>query len=424
MDPGSVLDSLRRAVAREPADVALRAHLAEQLLAAGLAQEAVGHLGTLLAGDPGDLRYQALMRAALAGSDGSTAAGPGTFEVPLAGTSDGGAAAGPADAVRADPTPGADLPGAVGFDWGAAEQDLTAGLAHDPIGTSVRLADVGGLEEVKAQLEAAFLAPLRNPDLRARYGATLRGGLLLYGPPGCGKTHLARAVAGELGAGFIAVSLADVLSAWVGQSEGNVAELFAYARAQAPCVVFLDEVDALGRSRAGLGRAGAALRGVVNQLLAELDGVASANEGVFVLAATNAPWDVDPALRRPGRLDRTLLVSPPDAPARSHILRTHLAGLPLAPGIDVDSLAARTPGFSGADLALVCRTAAQAALVEAARTSRADRPVTAVDLDAALAGITPSTRPWFEMARNVVLFADQSGGYAALAAYMRDQRML
>ena len=162
----------------------------------------------------------------------------------------------------------------------------------------MRLADVGGLTEVKKRLEASFLAPLRNPELRALYGKSLRGGLLLYGPPGCGKTFLAKAVAGELGASFLHVSLADVLDMYIGQSERNVKELFEVARTSAPCVLFLDELDAIGGKRS-LNRSSGA-RTTVNQLLTELDGVGSDNEGVFVLAATNHPWDVDPALRRPG----------------------------------------------------------------------------------------------------------------------------
>lgn len=408
MDLGRLLDSLRRAVAQQPDDEVLRAHLADQLIRAGLRDEAIGQLGLLLAADPGNAEYRALMAQAVAGSPGGAGEPPGR----------------PATTHPSMRPRNVEAADGAGFDWGAAEQDLVGGLTHEPVETRTRLSDVGGLGAVKEQIEAAFLTPLRNPELRERYGATLRGGLLLYGPPGCGKTHLARAVAGELGARFIAVSLADVLSRWLGESEGNVAELFRYARAQAPCVLFLDEVDALGRSRSALGRSGAALRGIVNQLLSELDGVDSDNAGVFVLAATNAPWDVDLALRRPGRFDRSVFVEPPDAPAREHILRGHLAGLPVDPGVDLDTLARRTEGFSGADLALACRTAAQAALVDAARSGSADRPITARDLESSIAGITPSTGPWFEAARNVVLFADAAGEFAPLAAHMRSRRLL
>lgn len=295
MDSGALLDSLRRAVSRQPDDEVLRAHLAMLLVQAGLGDEAVAHIGLLLAGDPANPDLLALMKQAMGGR-GADVAAPAAAAVP------------------ADDAPG--------FDWAAAEQDLVAGLAHEPVETRVRMADVGGLAAAKERIELSFLTPLRNPELRARYGASLRGGLLLYGPPGCGKTYLARAVAGELGARFISASLSDLLSRWMGQSEGNVADLFRYARSLAPVVLFFDEVDALGHARSGLGRSGSALRGVINQLLTELDGVGSDNAGVFVLGATNAPWDVDLALRRPGRFDRAVFVEPPDQPAREHILAT------------------------------------------------------------------------------------------------------
>ena len=413
MELSRLVDSMRRAVDRAPEDAVLRTHLAELLLQAGQNPEAIGHLGRLLAEDPGDPDILDLMRRAT-----QLDPGPAAWtrsDVP-------GLAGGPDDFGEFLSSLTEAAP-AGGFDWRAAEHDLLGGMSHEPVQTNLRLADVGGLTQVKAQIESAFLTPLRNPELRERYGATLRGGLLLYGPPGCGKTHLARAIAGELGASFIAVSLADVLSRWTGQSEGNVAQTFTYARSQAPCVVFLDEVDALGRARSGLGRTGSVLRGVVHQLLAEFDGITSDNEGVFVLGATNAPWDVDVALRRPGRFDRAVFVEPPDEAARAQILTTHLRGLPVDPQVDVEALAQETEGFSGADLALVCRTASQGAVVAAAHTG-ADQPISQRDLEMARAGISPSTGRWFDGARNVVLFADQAGEFSALAEHMRARRLL
>src|SRR3954447_579648 len=243
----------------------------------------------------------------------------------------------------------------------------------------VTLADVGGLDEVKARLDAAFLAPLRNPELRSFYGKSLRGGLLLYRPPGCGKTFLARAVAGELGAAFFALGLNDVLDMWLGESERHLHDAFAVARRSAPCVLFLDELDALGQKRSQLRHS--AGRGVVNQLLAELDGAQYDNEGLFVLAATNHPWDVDTALRRPGRLDRTVLVLPPDAPAREAILRGARAERPAEP-VDLARLAARTDGYSGADLVHMVEVAAENAIQESVRTG-AMRPITQRQLEQA-----------------------------------------
>jgi SpoVK/Ycf46/Vps4 family AAA+-type ATPase len=252
------------------------------------------------------------------------------------------------------------------------------------------------------------------------YGKSLRGGLLLYGPPGCGKTFLARAIAGELGARFLSVTLADVLDMWVGSSERNLRDLFAEARRASPCVLFLDEIDALGHKRSQL-RASAAQRGTVNQLLSELDGVQQGNEGVFVLAATNHPWDVDAALRRPGRLDRMLLVLPPDQPAREAILRYHLRDRPVS-GVNLRDLAKRTEDYSGADLAHLCETAVERALMESARTGKA-RKIGSRDFEAALAEVRPSTGAWLSVARNVALFGNADGSYDDLHRYLKRRRM-
>jgi SpoVK/Ycf46/Vps4 family AAA+-type ATPase len=296
----------------------------------------------------------------------------------------------------------------------------------DPFGDTaaerprVTLADVGGLEEVKARLDAAFLAPLRNPELQRFYGASLRGGLLLYGPPGCGKTFIARAVAGELDAAFLTLGIADVLDMWLGESERKLHEAFELARRTAPCVLFLDELDALGQKRSHLRHS--AGRTVVNQLLAELDGATADNDGVFVLAATNHPWDVDTALRRPGRLDRTLLVLPPDAPARAAILERALAERPVE-GVDVRRLAAQTDGFSGADLVHLVDSAAEAAIQDSVRTGEM-RPIGPDHVKRARREVQASTRPWFATAHNYALYANEGGQYDDLLAYVRTHKLL
>jgi SpoVK/Ycf46/Vps4 family AAA+-type ATPase len=325
------------------------------------------------------------------------------------------------------------------YDWSQAEDELRdvlpamfvggddasdAGIeeadAFDAERAGLTLADVAGMTEVKERLEAAFLAPMRNPELRRLYGKSLRGGLLLYGPPGCGKTFIARAVAGELGAKFIAVSFADIIDMFVGQSERNIHELFEIARRNAPCVLFLDEVDAIGQKRSQLRHT--PMRSAVNQLLLELDDVADNNEGIFLLAATNHPWDVDSALRRPGRFDRTLLVLPPDAAAREGVFRYHLRERPVA-GIDLAKLARLTDGYSGADIAYICETAAERALMDSVRRGE-PRMIGNDDLEAAIGEVKPSLGAWFDTARNVALFANEGGSYDDLAAYLRKRRLL
>jgi SpoVK/Ycf46/Vps4 family AAA+-type ATPase len=421
----TVLDSLRKAIDAMPDDVPLRLHLATMLLAAGQRAEAIRQLGAVLQRDPGNAQALSLLREPEQGP-------PAVAGLP-------GQAIAPGDSAD---KPGADKASGQSFDWSQAEDELrdvlpamfvgegeaaeaaSAGIdeadAYDTERPGLTLADVAGMEEVKARLEAAFLAPMRNPDLRRLYGKSLRGGLLLYGPPGCGKTFIARAVAGELGAKFIAVSFADIIDMFVGQSERNIHELFEIARRNAPCVVFLDEVDAIGQKRSQLRHT--PMRSAVNQLLLELDDIAGNNEGVFLLAATNHPWDVDSALRRPGRFDRTLLVLPPDATAREGVFRYHLKDRPVA-GIDLARLSRQTDGYSGADIAHVCETAAERALMDSVRRGE-PRMIGTPDLEAAIAEVKPSLGSWFDTARNVALFANESGTYDDLAAYLRKRRLI
>ncbi|QIY53451.1 tetratricopeptide repeat protein [Streptomyces sp. RPA4-5] len=440
-----LIQSIRKAVAATPDDVPLRLHLAELLLSAGHGDAAVGEVSVALQHAPGDAQARELMLRALSGTPTNSsdeAALPSPPQTPVPGRPPTSVAEPPQDPAAGQAPASAPASGP-GFNWKAAEDQvgdvvpprfveapLTVDGSGDPEDAAawdverpgaVRLADVGGMQEVKERLEAAFLAPLRNPELRRLYGKSLRGGLLLYGPPGCGKTFIARAVAGELGANFLSVSVNDVLDMWMGNSERNMHELFQTARRQAPCVVFLDELDALGGKRSRTQSAG--MRNTVNQLLTELDGVeAEANEGVFVLAATNVPWDVDIALRRPGRLDRTLLVLPPDGPAREAILRYHLRERPIE-NVDLGKLVKATDGLSGADLAHVCEAAAEQALLDSARTGTV-RLIGMKDLLAAAGQIGPSTEPWFAAARNVAMYANDGGMYDDLVAYLKKKRKL
>ena len=281
-------------------------------------------------------------------------------------------------------------------------------------------ADVGGLDDVKQRLNRSFLLPLKQPEVFAKFGKSVRGGLLLYGPPGCGKTFIARALAGEIGARFVSIGLSDVLDMWLGESERKLHELFENARRAAPTVLFLDEVDALGQRRTQLKHS--AGRNIVNQLLAEMDGVDSANKDLFVLGATNHPWDIDPALRRPGRFDRMVFVPAPDVQARERILSMRLAKRPTAATLDLKGLAQRTDGFSGADLAGLVDAATELAFERTVEAGR-EHPVDDGLLAQALKDARPSTQPWLETARNYALYANEGGSYDDLLAYLKTRRM-
>lgn len=280
---------------------------------------------------------------------------------------------------------------------------------------ALSFADVGGMEAVKEEIRMKIILPLQQPELFKAYGKKAGGGILLYGPPGCGKTFLARATAGEVKAGFLAIGINDVLDMWIGQSEKNLHALFEQARAHRPCVLFFDEVDALGANRTDLLKSGG--RQLINQFLSELDGVTASNEGVLILAATNAPWHLDPAFRRPGRFDRILFVPPPDPAARAAILRLQLRGKPVEP-IDFDALAQKTDGCSGADLQAVVETAVEAKLREAMKSGGL-KPLSTRDLLEAAKRRKPTVRDWFETSRNYALYANQSGLYDDILDYLK-----
>lgn len=292
--------------------------------------------------------------------------------------------------------------------------------AEQPASAPVRFADVGGMETVKARLERAFLGPLRNPQLYKSFGREIRGGMVLFGPPGCGKTFIARALAGEIGAKFFDIGLSDVLDMWFGESERKLHTLFENARRDQPSVIFFDEVDALGQRRATL--KGSAGRTLVNQLLAELDGFAARNTGVFVLGATNHPWDLDPALRRPGRFDQLVFVPPPDAAARKRILELKLAPRPIDAKLDLDKVAAVSDGFSGADLQAAVDHATDLAIERSVKDAR-QVPIDEAALVRAVRELKPSARAWLESARNYAIYANEGGMLDDLLAYLKKAGM-
>lgn len=312
------------------------------------------------------------------------------------------------------PSESTPIPTPAASDLDDADDDAVPGVweAERP---AVTLEDVAGLAEVKKHLDATFLAPLRNPEMAAAFGQTAGGSLLMYGPPGCGKTFIARAIAGDLGASFIHVTLAELISKYIGDSEKAIRSVFRNARAAAPCVIFFDEFDALGGRRTSGGGGSQSMRMIVTQLLEELDGVSSANDGVYFLAATNRPWDIDPALRRPGRIDKTVLVLPPDKVARAAILEGDLEGKP-TDGVDVAQVAAATAGFSGADIAHVVKATLQQAL-SASMEAGSVVPVTTEALLAVATDIKPSTASWFDQVASVLEYGVDDGTFDQLRAY-------
>ncbi|GAY24900.1 hypothetical protein ATG_01030 [Desulfurococcaceae archaeon AG1] len=226
----------------------------------------------------------------------------------------------------------------------------------------VRWSDIGGLDDVKQQLREAVEWPLKYQDVFERMGIRPPRGILLYGPPGVGKTLLAKAAATESGANFIAINGPEILSKWVGESERAIREIFRKARMVAPAIIFLDEIDSIAPARGSRVDSGVTDR-IVNQLLTEMEGIKPLR-GVVVIAATNRPDLLDPALLRPGRFDRIIKIPPPDRKARVEILKIHTRKVPLAPDVDLEKLADMTNGYTGADLEALVREAVMLALRE------------------------------------------------------------
>jgi AAA+ superfamily predicted ATPase len=469
-----VIEALRAALVHSPDNLPLRQHLAETLLGLGRPEEAEKEYRAALAMTPRSVALQAglaqafyqqgkaahalvlveealkhpgppprllLLHARLLQRLGeadraaeqyraAVAADPSLADADLAerlGTVISGAPP-RADDPEPEPEPGDDEPpvwrDSYATDEGAEIVGGRARAAWDAPGDGpafemerpdVGFAEVGGMEGVKEEIRMKIIHPLEHPELYKAYGKKIGGGILMYGPPGCGKTHLARATAGEIHAAFLAVGIHDVLDMWIGQSEHKLHELFEQARRSRPCVLFFDEVDALAASRGDLRASGG--RQLVNQFLAELDGMGANNEGVLVLAATNAPWHLDNAFRRPGRFDRIVFVPPPDGPARASILRLLCRGKPVR-DLDFDHLAKKTDGFSGADLKAIVDVAVEGKLREAIK-SGGPSPLATRDLADAAKKVKPSTKEWFSTARNYALYSNQGGIYDDILKYLK-----
>jgi transitional endoplasmic reticulum ATPase len=411
------VEGLRRALALTPENHPLRLVLAETLHEEGELEEAAAEYEVLL--ESGHLPAETMLRA------GQLALGAGKLDRAAA-FADAARAAGLVEGVaelQAEIDRALGLGGALRLVRDGPDEELEL-LDEEELPPAIQLepddrttfSDVGGLDDVKKTVHRTIILPYQRADLYEKYGRRAGGGILLFGPPGCGKTLLARATAGECGLPFSNIRIEEILDPYFGVSERNLHDAFVQARRYAPCVLFLDELDAIAFARRK--HTGSVGRPLVDQVLQELDAIGADNEGILVLGATNAPWDVDEALKRPGRFDRLVFVPPPDLEARRKILELHLAGRP-AEQLDLKAIAKRTPLFSGADLRAVIERAVDAVIDDALDLPAGQEPPLAQrHLEAALQGMRPSTLEWLETARNYVEFANQGGRYDEVSRFL------
>jgi len=285
--------------------------------------------------------------------------------------------------------------------------------------------DVAGMKDMKEEIKEAVIYPMINPELARKYGKLGGGGIMMYGPPGCGKTFVVKAAAGECNAGFINAKLSDLLDMYVGNTEKNIHKVFELARKNSPCILFFDEVDAIG-GRRDQGEGAQYMKMAVNQMLYEMDGVEAHNENVLIIAATNAPWDVDPALRRSGRFSKTIYIPEPDFTSRAEILKLHASKRPLASFIPYKLLAMATTSYASSDLKAIAEEAAAFPWREAffaiqkktealmkkgtpkekaqelAKKQVKQRPVTTGDFVRAIGKKKSSLPPWYGQAKKQI----------------------
>jgi transitional endoplasmic reticulum ATPase len=284
----------------------------------------------------------------------------------------------------------------------------------------IRFSDIAGLEDVKKTIRMQIIEPFTNPEIFEKFGKKAGGGVLLYGPPGCGKTMIARAIADECHAEFLAIGISDILGIYHGESEQNLNAMFEKARANKPCVMFFDELDALAFARSKTSSVHG--RTLVNEFLNQLDGVGRNNDDILFLSASNMPWDVDVAMKRPGRFSRQIFVPPPDLEAKIGILQRKLRNLPVD-DFDITALAGKLKLFSGADIDGLIEQAKELVLQHIMETGE-ERNLTLNDMQLALSGIVPSTEDWLQTAKNLVKYSGADRTYQAVQLYLKKNGML
>ena len=434
MDMTEMIASLEQALALSPENAPLRMQLAQLLANALRWSEAEEHFKELLARAPGDEKAKLGLANVFRRTDRLSAAiivydelhgrgmrDPGfliTYSKAL--VKDGSMAKAQEiyrELVTASPNMAdEELDGLFRQGYSEDEDDEDEdGLKQLMIKPSEKFADVGGMDGVKKEIALKIIMPFKQPEMYKAYGKKAGGGILLYGPPGCGKTYIAKATAGEIDATFVSVGISDVLDMWIGNSEKNLAGIFGSARRNTPCVLFFDEIDALGANRSHMKHGGG--RHLINQFLSELDGTGASNDNILVMGATNAPWHMDPAFRRPGRFDRIVFVPPPDLEGRARIVELLLREKPTEE-IDAMAIAKVTEGFSGADLKSVIDVCIEEKLGDAFITGKT-APLTTKDLKKAASRMKPTTREWFNSAKNYALYANDAGLYDEILKHVK-----
>jgi len=298
---------------------------------------------------------------------------------------------------------------------GKVAQPSTGSVANISRSNSVRFVDIAGMSDLKKMIRRRIIDPFINPSLFQKFKRKAGGGVLLYGPPGCGKTMMARAIATECKASFHSVGIGEVLNMFIGESESNLANIFDRARASKPSVIFFDELDALAYSRSKA--SSDHTRTLVNEFLSQLDGVSGDNNEMLVLGATNMPWDVDDAMKRPGRFDRQIFVPPPDVDALADMLKIKLRDVP-CDEISEMKVARLCNLFSGADMDGLIEHAKDQVLDDIIDTGN-ERNINESDLLGAIENVIPSTTDWMKTARNLVKYGNAGAAYKDVDKYLR-----